>query len=809
MINGEITKVRRLTPGVNQFWEVTIEPDGFKTVSMTARTTALCTNANAICTADGRPLVRNSTLEVRPYGPSFTVADVETTEGSDFSFHFSAILSYALSYGINVPYEIQARTASSGPPNSGHDFKGFYGILNFPPGSLTARTASIIVYDDTEIEGREALHFKMGGAQQHFQPQGEQLIVMEPVDATGWINDNDPTPPPATPFEASYFTAEYRNMPATHDGALPFTFELHFSEEVPGLSYRTVARNRVGENPTGLLNVTGGTINKASRTTPGSNQGWRVTVTPTGTSAVRVWLLPSPACTVAGAVCNSAGAPLAHGISATVAMGTPITLSIADATVEEGPDAKLDFVVSLSRAADHAVTGKYVASNGTAHGNVDYELTLGSFTIAVGETQTTVSVAVLDDSHDEGSETVIMTLYDVRGLTASQIADASAVGTITNSDPMPGAWLARFGRTVADQVLATVEGRLAAPLKAGTTVSIAGRSVSDIAEAEPLDWTAEDARSQTLAGRDVLAGTAFALTGGEAGSGAGAFWGQGAVSSFEGSDDDVALEGDVASLMLGMDWSVGTWTAGLLVSHSFGEGDYIGVEGIGTTESSLTGLYPYGRFTLNNRLALWIVGGYGEGEFTLTPLLDTAMTADMSLMMGAVGVRGVAVAAPDTGGFELAVKSDAMAVRTSTESTAGLAEAEADVTRLRLGIEASWRGMGGGLTPRLELGVRQDGGDAETGFGLDAGAGLAWSDPSIGISGAVSARGILSHEADGFNAHGFAGSLAMESPGFGGGARAVAYVAPDTRRASHGRGGCHVLARAASGGTGRLVQARS
>ena len=66
-------------------------------------------------------------------------------------------------------------------------------------------------------------------------------------------------------------------------------------------------------------------------------------------------------------------------------MGTPITLSIADATVEEGPDAKLDFVVSLSRAADHAVTGKYVASNGTAHGNVDYELTLGSFTIAVAK----------------------------------------------------------------------------------------------------------------------------------------------------------------------------------------------------------------------------------------------------------------------------------------------------------------------------------------------------------------------------------------------------------------------------------------
>ena len=62
--------------------------------------------------------------------------------------------------------------------------------------------------------------------------------------------------------------------------------------------------------------------------------------------------------------------------------------------------------------------------------------------------------------------------------------------------------------------------------------------------------------------------------------------------------------------------------------------------------------------------------------------------------------------------------------------------AEAEVTRLRLGLEGTWRGLeagGGELVPRLEVGLRHDGGDAETGFGLDLGGGLSWSHPASGL----------------------------------------------------------------------------
>lgn len=64
----------------------------------------------------------------------------------------------------------------------------------------------------------------------------------------------------------------------------------------------------------------------------------------------------------------------------------------------------------------------------------------------------------------------------------------------------------------------------------------------------------------------------------------------------------------------------------------------------------------------------------------------------------------------------------------SSEKTHGLAASESDVSRLRLGLVGSW-GMaladGGAVTPKLKLGARHDGGDAETGFGVKFGGGLA------------------------------------------------------------------------------------
>ena len=271
--------------------------------------------------------------------------------------------------------------------------------------------------------------------------------------------------------------------------------------------------------------------------------------------------------------------------------------------------------------------------------------------------------------------------------------------------------------------------------------------------------------SRTVSGRELLSGTSFALTAGSAETGFGALWGRGAVSSFDGREGEVTLDGEVASALLGGDFSRGRGTAGLVVAHSLGEGGYRSPSGGGDIETTLTGLYPWGRYAASERLSLWGIAGYGTGTLTLTPDGQAPIKTDMDLAMAALGGRGVLAEAPPGGGAELSLTSDALAVRATSEevrgNTGGLAASEADVTRLRLGLEGTWRGLGT-LVPTLEIGARHDGGDAETGLGADIGGRIVWADPSLGMRVELAARGLLTHEDGSLSERGFAGSLAWD-----------------------------------------------
>ena len=78
-----------------------------------------------------------------------------------------------------------------------------------------------------------------------------------------------------------------------------------------------------------------------------------------------------------------------------------------------------------------------------------------------------------------------------------------------------------------------------------------------------------------------------------------------------------------------------------------------------------------------------------------------------------------------------------------------LAESESQTSRLRFILEGSHRiEMAGGqaLTPSLEVGLRHDGGDAETGTGIELGAGVSYADPALGLTVEGKARGLLAHE---------------------------------------------------------------
>ncbi len=63
------------------------------------------------------------------------------------------------------------------------------------------------------------------------------------------------------------------------------------------------------------------------------------------------------------------------------------------------------------------------------------------------------------------------------------------------------------------------------------------------------------------------------------------------------------------------------------------------------------------------------------------------------------------------------------------------------------------------LTPKVEVGLRHDRGDAETGTGVDLGGGLIVSDSSTRLSIDARVRMLVVHQAEGFRERGMAVSL--------------------------------------------------
>ena len=526
-------------------------------------------------------------------------------------------------------------------------------------------------------------------------------------------------------------------------------------------------------------------------------------------------------------------------------------LSVGDSTAKEGGRLPImPFTVRLAPAAQGPVR-VYVSTRPStpvsAEPGQDYAPGSSDLTFRAGETEKVVWIRIYDDSHDEGSETFEVVLSNARG---AAIGDGVAVGTIVNDDPMPAAFLARFGRTVAEQALDGIAGRMAAPRTAGMQGAIAGQAVgfgpaeSGIPAAGGVpsaDGTADgsaalamkevaqafggqaghsghdaggfgngpghdasgfgasspEPQSRTMSAREALLGSSFSLTGERDGSGGSmAFWGRAAQGSFDGAEGTFSLDGTVTTGMLGADYARGKWLIGLALAQSDGEGDYRDTKamprppeqicgenrelcdgavrtGDGKVEASLTAAVPYAAFQASERLKLWGAAGYGTGEVTLKTAMGGRYSADTSWSMAAAGMRGDLLAPPVEGsGPALAVTSDALWARTSSEKTRDLAASDSDATRLRVGLEGSYHVAledGGSLVPKLEVGARHDGGDAETGFGVELGGGVKWTDPGLGLMLDLSGRTLIAHGNDDLKDRGFSASFAWDP-------------APETRR---------------------------
>ena len=268
-----------------------------------------------------------------------------------------------------------------------------------------------------------------------------------------------------------------------------------------------------------------------------------------------------------------------------------------------------------------------------------------------------------------------------------------------------------------------------------------------------------------LGGGDVLTGSAFTLNRESGRGGVVSLWSRGARSRFSGREGALSLGGDVRTTMFGADYARGPLVVGLSLSNTRGLGEYSG-PGSGRMLSSVTGLYPWLGYRATDRITVWGVTGYGVGGMLLTPGGGPALESGLSTAMAAAGTRGELVGRGGGNGFALAFKADALWAGTGIDGVDGpegrLVATSAAVTRVRTGLEGS-RGftLGGALSlrPSVEVGLRHDGGDAETGAGVDVGGGLVASHASSGLAVDVRVRTLLVHEAEGFREHGVSLSL--------------------------------------------------
>ena len=477
------------------------------------------------------------------------------------------------------------------------------------------------------------------------------------------------------------------------------------------------------------------------------------------------------------------------------------TLSVADATVREGQRncvrgyfTCMKFTVTLSRAltGNERVDFLYEtreSSPRTATAREDFYPRKGPAKFKPGDPLTrTIEVHIYDDAINDSGETFELAITHAWGAT---IADGVGVGTIINDDPLPAAWLARFGRAVAEQALDGITARMAAPRTPGLQGMIAGQSLDfsgggggGPAPSRSFGPAMEtEAQSRTMTMQEVLRGTSFSLTGEADGSGGTlAFWGGrpgagGLVSGSQfagnqrGAGTAVHLSGETSAALLGTDYARGPWLLGFALSQSRAKGSYAALggdvearTGDGDVEASLTATIPYAALAISERLKLWGAAGHGSGDVTVKTAPGGHYRADTAWSMAAAGLRGDLLAAPAEGtGPSLALVSDALWVRTSSDKTQGLAASESDVSRLRLGLEGSW--SLGAVTPSLALGARHDGGDAETGFGMEVGGGLAWRDPGLGLTLDLSGRTLIAHDDEGLEDRGVSAQLAFDPDG--------------------------------------------
>ena len=333
--------------------------------------------------------------------------------------------------------------------------------------------------------------------------------------------------------------------------------------------------------------------------------------------------------------------------------------------------------------------------------------------------------------------------------------------------------VAEGGNAVIEAVLPQVM----RAMTASTVDAVSGRierATSDTAPASELSFggasTFSDALlanahalgNGTLDFSRLLAGSSFTMTLNAADNGGSdlfgnlTFWGSGDYRSIAGGNpQSVDYDGSVVSANLGIDTKLGADVlAGLAVSQARGTVDYTASNASGELTTSLTSINPYVGWQMRGGMNLWAMAGYGTGEVELDDEAAGAQASDLTQSMVAAGVSGPLVSSDEMiagGTTNLNLKGEVAFTSADVDGSGTLASTSLSASRQRLMLEGEHvqqLDTGATFTPSLELGVRNDGGDGETGTSIEAGGALRYADEASGLTVEGRVRTLLSHSSD-------------------------------------------------------------
>ena len=374
-------------------------------------------------------------------------------------------------------------------------------------------------------------------------------------------------------------------------------------------------------------------------------------------------------------------------------------------------------------------------------------------------------------------------------VTSANGASANATFTVRVSDNTDEGFadlntviLPEMARAIADQKVSAITQRIAKTMSGGSTRSVTIAGQPTLAEAASAHGQA--IADGTLSLKDLLNNSDFVLPLNDAGgTDSGALWGGGSYRSFEGSGgEDVDFDGDLFSAYLGLDTQPrDDLLIGLTLSWSQSNLGYqrSELERKGDYKLDLTSINPYvGWEVLAGKLDLWATAGYGWGDLKITD--DGSDQASSYVEAWDVAVGGNIQLSQATSPVLFRLKSSALLSEMDVEGSDDIAGLEVDASLLRMVLEGTDKYLladGAYVEPSLEVGVRYNGGDGETGFEAELGAGFRYINPIAGLTLEGRARTLVGR--DNYNAWGLSGLILLEqgsnglglsfslSPGYG------------------------------------------